>query len=101
MSAMKALGISPINLIDFPSRKLFAMARLLPEFLLRRILFKRVAAARGNKLPSLLIDVRAGKQRLEVVALNGAVAERAAQAGAPAPANATAMRLLLGIVGGT
>lgn len=100
MEAMSALNISPINLIDFPSRALFAMARSLPAFLLRRVLYRRVTSARGNKLPSLLIDVRAGKQQLEVTSLNGAVAERAAAAGVDAPANATAVRLLMGIVRG-
>jgi len=95
--AMNALGVAAINLVDFPSRTLFNMVRTVPAFALRPLLAKRVARARGNKLPSLLIDVRAGKQQLEIEALNGGVAVRAAQAGVPAPANATITRLVLGI----
>jgi len=96
-NAMSALGISPVNLIDFPSKVLFDMVRILPPALLRPLLTRRVAGARGNKPPSLLRDVRAGKQQLEVDALNGAVAERAQTAGVAAPANATVARTLAGI----
>jgi len=99
-NAMNRLGIAPVNLIDFPSKLLFGMVRTLPPALLRPLLTKRVAGARGNKPPSLLRDVRAGKRQLEVGALNGTVAERARAAGVSAPANAAVARILTGIARG-
>jgi ketopantoate reductase len=47
------------------------------------------------------MDLRAGRKQLEIDALNGAVAQRAAQAGVGAPANASVARILNGIATGT
>jgi 2-dehydropantoate 2-reductase len=101
IATMNKLDITPIGLIDFPVPLLLGAARTLPEGMLRIVLTSRVAKARGGKLPSLLIDARAHKPQLEVDALNGAVAARAAACGVSAPANAAVTRILDGIIAGT
>ena len=56
--------------------------------LARTTLGGRIARARGDKPPSLLLDLRSAKHRTEVEFLNGAVARAAYEAGVPAPVNA-------------
>jgi len=101
IAAMYKLGLSPIALIDLPVPLLVAAARSLPPGVLRMVLASRVARARGDKLPSLLVDARARRAQTEVDALNGAVAQRAAANGIAAPANAAVTRVLDGITAGT
>jgi len=101
IATMDKLGLAPISLIDFPVPLLVAAARSLPPGMLRVVLASRVARARGDKLPSLLIDARARRAQTEVDALNGAVAARAAASGIAAPANAMVARVLDGITAGT
>ena len=90
---MKALGIAPIDLPRYPVRALQGAAGL-PAPVARAILAGRIAGARGEKPPSLLLDLRAGKHRTEVEALNGAVARAAREAGVAAPVNAVYARLV-------
>jgi len=101
IATMDKLGLTPIALIDFPVPLLVAATRLLSPGILRIALASRVARARGDKLPSLLIDARARRPQTEVDALNGAVAQRAAASGISAPANAAVARVLDGITAGT
>ncbi|HET9343653.1 MAG TPA: 2-dehydropantoate 2-reductase [Candidatus Eremiobacteraceae bacterium] len=100
VDVMRRLRIAPVGLVDFPVPLLVAAISLLSPSLLRGVLAKRVAAARGDKLPSLLIDVRSGRKVTEVDALNGAVARAAEGAGASAPANAAIARIVSGIASG-
>ncbi len=90
---LKALGIAPIDLPRYPVRALLGVAGL-PAPVARAILANRIAGARGEKPPSLLLDLRAGKRRTEVDALNGAVAQAAREAGVAAPVNAAFARLV-------
>jgi 2-dehydropantoate 2-reductase len=101
VSLMHALRIASLPLIGFSVPLLGAAAKLLPAPLLRAVLSGRVARARGDKLPSLLLDLRSGRKRTEVGALYGAVAQRAAEARLPAPANAAVARIVEGIAAGT
>ena len=57
----------------------------LPGPVARAILANRIAGARGRKPPSLLLDLRAMKNRTEVDYLNGAVARAAREANVKAP----------------
>ncbi len=90
---MKALGITPIDLPRYPVRALLGVAGL-PAPIARAILANRIAGARGEKPPSLLLDLRAAKRQTEVEALNGAVARAAREAGVAAPVNAAFARLV-------
>ena len=75
-AVMKALGIAAIDLPRYPVRALQGVATL-PTPVARTILANRIAGARGRKPPSLLLDLRAMKNRTEVDYLNGAVARAA------------------------
>jgi hypothetical protein len=71
----------------------------LPSAVARPILANRIAAARGSKPPSLLLDLRAAKGRTEVGVLNGAVAEAGRTLGVSTPVNAVLARVLSDIAG--
>jgi 2-dehydropantoate 2-reductase len=101
VAVMRHLRVVPVGLIGFPVPVLTAAIRSLSATLLRAVLSRRVVTARGDKLPSLLLDLRAGKKMTEVGDLNGAVASRAAEAGVPTPANAAIARVVSGIAAGT
>jgi 2-dehydropantoate 2-reductase len=92
-ATMKALGIAPIDLPRYPVRALLRVASL-PSPVARAVLASRIAGARGEKPPSLLVDLRGAKHRTEVEVLNGAVARAAREAGVAAPVNAAFARIL-------
>jgi|HubBroStandDraft_1064217.scaffolds.fasta_scaffold07461_3 2-dehydropantoate 2-reductase len=92
-ATMRALGIRTLDLPRYPVRALLTIAAL-PMSLARTTLGGRIARARGDKPPSLLLDLRSAKHRTEVEFLNGAVARAAREAGVPAPVNAGFARIL-------
>jgi 2-dehydropantoate 2-reductase len=92
-ATMKALGVKPIDLPGYPVRTLQRVAAL-PSPVARPLLASRIAAARGEKPPSLLLDLRGAKHRTEVEFLNGAVARAAREAGVPAPVNTAYARIV-------
>lgn len=94
---MRALQIRTLDLPRYPVRALQTVASL-PLPIARSILADRIAGARGAKPPSLLLDLRAGKARTELDALNGAVAAAARSAGVAAPVNTVVTRVLSEIV---
>ena len=101
VAIMRGLKIEPIGLVGFPVPMLVAAIRTLSATLLRAVLARRVVTARGDKLPSLLMDLRAGAAKTEVDDLNGAVAARALRAGMTAPVNATIARVVSGVAAKT
>jgi 2-dehydropantoate 2-reductase len=92
-ATMKALGVAAIDLPRYPVRALLGIATL-PNPVARAVLASRIAGARGEKPPSLLVDLRGAKHRTEVEVLNGAVARAAREAGVAAPVNAAYARIL-------
>jgi 2-dehydropantoate 2-reductase len=92
-AVMKALTITPIDLPNYPVRALQGVAGL-PTPVARLVLANRIAGARGRKPPSLLLDLRAAKNRTEVDVLNGAVAAAARSAGTSAPVNTVFARVV-------
>ncbi len=90
-AVMRALKIPAIDLPRYPVRLLQNVAAL-PSPLARAILARRIAVARGTKAPSLLLDVRAMRNRTEIDYLNGAVARAARDAGVAAPVNTVLAR---------
>ena len=92
-AVMAAAGIKPIDLPRYPLRALQAVATL-PSPLARVILANRIAGARGRKPPSLLLDLRAGKNQTEVGVLGGAVADAGNRLGVPTPVNSVFARVL-------
>lgn len=92
-AVMQAQKISPIDLPRYPVRALQAVATL-PTPLSRLVLANRIAGARGRKPPSLLLDLRSGKNQTEVDVLNGAVAEAGHRLGVSTPVNSVYARVL-------
>ncbi|MGD9100063.1 MAG: 2-dehydropantoate 2-reductase N-terminal domain-containing protein, partial [Anaerolineae bacterium] len=84
---MRGLGIKPVKLPGYPSPLLAWGVRWAPFFLLRPIMRKMVAGGRGDKPPSLLLELRRGRRRSEVTELNGAVVRAGEQVGQPTPVN--------------
>ena len=97
LRVIHAQHIPLVNLPRYPVRALAAVLRL-PSAAARLLLASRVAGARGEKPPSLLIDLRAGRQRSEVGALNGAVVRAGKVLGVPTPVNAVLADTLEDIV---
>lgn len=92
-AVMRKLGLRFVDLPRYPVRVLQGIATL-PTPVARLILANRIAAARGSKAPSLLLDLRASKGQTEVAVLNGAVAEAGRTLGVATPVNAVLARIL-------
>ncbi|HEX5504413.1 MAG TPA: 2-dehydropantoate 2-reductase [Thermomicrobiales bacterium] len=92
-AVMRASGIGLVDLPAYPVRAL-AAAMALPVPLARRLLAPRVGRGRGEKMPSLWLDLTAGKGRSEVAWLNGAVVAWGARVGVATPVNAALARLV-------
>ena len=91
LGVMAAAGIRPTNLERYPLGTLAPFLRFGPRLLLREALRRAVAGGRGGKMPSLYMDLEAGKQGSEVDWYNGAIVRKGAEVGAETPVN----RLLL------
>ena len=92
-NVMVAQGLTPIDLPRYPLRALQAVSTL-PSPVARVILARSIAGARGRKPPSLLLDLRAGKNKTEVSVLNGAVADAGHRLSVSTPVNAVFARVL-------
>ena len=92
-AVMKALDLVSVDLPRYPLRALQGVATL-PTPLARGLLAGRIAGARGRKPPSLLLDLRAMKNRTEIDVLNGAVVDAARRLGVRAPVNTVLARIV-------
>lgn len=90
---MRAAKLARLDLPQYPVRALMTIARL-PGGIARPLLAHRISRARGSKLPSLLVDLRAEKTVSEIGWLNGAVAGAARSLSISAPVNAAFTRVL-------
>jgi 2-dehydropantoate 2-reductase len=102
VAVMRAAGISPVNLPGYP---VVWLARLvsagwLPAPLKRAILRPFMLSGRGTKMPSLQIDLAAGRPSSEINVLNGAIVRAGQQAGIPTPVNQALTEILSGLVSG-
>ncbi len=100
LAVMARMGARPVNLPGYPAAAIAAIARVVPAPLLRPLMRRLVGRGRGGKDPSLLRDLRAGRNRSEGEQLYGSVAAEAAARGVPTPVNAALWRVLGGIVRG-
>lgn len=97
LGVMGALGVPVINLPGYPVRLLALLFSRVPPRLLQPLLWRRIAGGRGEKMPSLWIDLQRRRQQSEVEMLNGAVAYWARQLGRDTPVNAGLTRVLSGL----
>ncbi|MFT3876163.1 MAG: 2-dehydropantoate 2-reductase [Propioniciclava sp.] len=85
---MRALGHRPVDLPGTPVRALAFAVEHLPRTLTQPIFVRLLGGSRGDKMPSLHIDLHAGRRRSEVGFLHGAVVRHGATVGVPTPVNA-------------
>jgi 2-dehydropantoate 2-reductase len=93
---IEADGARLVSLPGFPV-PLLRWVLQLPAGIARRLLLRRVEGGRGSKLPSMLLDLRAGRSELEADWLYGAVAKVGERAGIPALVNQRINTILNGI----
>lgn len=95
---MAAQGLTPQALPGF-NIPLICQAMRLPEWLSRRLVAPRVAKGRGDKHPSLWLDLDSRRGQTEIDWLNGAVVRAAEPLGIPTPVNRTLTRLVTELAG--
>ena len=100
LAVMRAQGIGVVALSNYPLPPLALALRWLPNVILRPALRKMMIGGRGDKLPSLQLDLRQGRPQSEVRVLNEAVAIAGERLGVPVPVNRGLSDLLNGIVAG-
>jgi len=102
VAVMKAQGIKAVKLPGYPVDWLARLAsnHWLPVALKRSILRPFMLSGRGSKMPSLQIDLAAGRATSEVGVLNGAIAEAGQKLGLATPVNQTLNDILQGLVSG-
>jgi 2-dehydropantoate 2-reductase len=98
VDVMRSQGIRPVNLPGYPVQLLARGMRWAPDFVLRPIMRKLVAGGRGEKPPSLLLELRRGRRRSEVGDLNGAVVRAGERTHVSTPVNQTLTEVLSRLV---
>jgi 2-dehydropantoate 2-reductase len=93
LAVMGGQGLAPVALPGF-NVPLLAQAMRLPAVIGRRMVGPRVASGRGDKRPSLWLDVESGRGQTEVAWLNGAVVRHGRELGIPTPVNQALTRLV-------
>jgi 2-dehydropantoate 2-reductase len=98
VAVMRALGLRPVAL-PRAAVPWLARATRLPDWLVRPIATRVVGGARGSKLPSLRLHMRAlgdapASEPPEAEWMNGAIASQAARLGLAAPVNARLAELV-------
>jgi len=99
LAVMAASNIPPVKLGRYPLNRLAPLVRWGPRAVLRRVLRRQVAGARGTKLPSLHIDLHSGKPHSEIGWLNGAVVRQGEQVGVPTRVNRLLTDTLTQLIG--
>ena len=84
---MAAANIRPLNVEKYPLGALAPLLRYGPRALLRPALQRIVGGARGGKMPSLFLDLEAGKRASEIGWYNGAIVRKGEQVGIETPVN--------------
>lgn len=100
LAVMQARNIKVIPLPGYPLPWLAVALRWLPNPMLRQILKSAITGGRGDKLPSLQLDLRQGRNQSEVTVLNRVVATEGEQTNIPVPVNKGLSNILEGIVKG-
>jgi len=100
LQVMSALGLNPVNLPGVPIKLLSFILQNLPDRLSKPLLQTAVGSGRGEKMPSFFLDLKRGKEKSEVDALNGAVVRQAISLNIPHPVNRFLRSILLEILSG-
>jgi 2-dehydropantoate 2-reductase len=102
VTVMKAHGIAAVKLPGYPVDWLARLvgAGWLPPAVVRTILRPFMLSGRGTKMPSLQLDLAAGRSTSEIDALNGAIVRAGQAVGVPTPINQTLTDILTDLVSG-
>jgi 2-dehydropantoate 2-reductase len=100
VAVMDALSIKPVSLPGYPVPLLVFALRYLPLPLLQMVMKRMARSGRGNKLPSLLMDLTYGRTQSEIDALNGAVARAGEAIGMQTPVNTQLTNIVQDLVAG-
>ena len=87
LRVMTAANIRPLNVEKYPLGALAPLLRYGPRALLRPALHRIVGGARGGKMPSLFLDLEAGKRGSEIGWYNGAIVRKGEDVGVETPVN--------------
>jgi 2-dehydropantoate 2-reductase len=87
LAVMRRMKVRMVNLPGGPARYLSWAVRYLPADISQTLLEPVVGGGRGEKLPSLYLDLSAGRRQSEVVHLNGAVVRYGRGVNVPTPVN--------------
>ncbi len=100
VEVMRAEGCAVVALPGYPVPLLKGVMTSLPQVVLQPLMARRMAEGRGDKVPSLRLDMGKTPPRSEVRYLNGAVVAEGATAGVRTTANAFITETLTAIVDG-
>lgn len=100
LAVMRAQSIGVVDLPGSPVRLLAFGLRYAPQPILQPILQPMVAGGRGDKPPSLLVDMRSGRTQSEIDELNGAIVKAGKAVGMPTPVNVVLVNILHDLLGG-
>jgi len=100
LQVMSAMNLEPVALPGYPLPTILPWIKRAPQFLLRPIVQRAVRTGRGGKMPSMYIDLVAGRRRLEVDVLNGAVVRYGEELGLPVSVNELLTTVLQKIAAG-
>jgi 2-dehydropantoate 2-reductase len=100
LQVMAALSIKPVALPGYPVPLLVFALRRLPLPLLQQVMRPLAASGRGDKQPSLLMDLASGKTQSEIEELNGAIVRTGKSIGVKTPVNAALTEILAGLIAG-
>jgi 2-dehydropantoate 2-reductase len=100
IKVMHAKSIKPVTLPGYPVPLLVFALRFLPTRLLQIVMKPLAASGRGDKPPSLLMDLRNGKTKSEIDDLNGAISRAGRSIGVATPVNDFLTKTVKDIVSG-
>lgn len=97
---MAAQGIATVRLPGYPVPLIMTLLERLPRALTRPLMRRQVAGGRGGKMPSLYLDLEAGRERLEIDVLNGAVVKAGEHVGVATPVNRALTEIVQALASG-
>lgn len=100
LQVMAAQGIPVVNLPHTPVKIMAWLMTRLPMFLSQPLAVQFIGRGRGNKMPSLHIDLYNKRQNSEVTILNGAVIRFGERYGVPTPVNRFLHDTLIALIQG-
>jgi 2-dehydropantoate 2-reductase len=102
VAVMRAQHIHAVKLPGYPVDWLVRLlaARWLPPVVSHTLLRPSMASGRGAKMPSLQIDLAAGRSTSEITVLNGAIVEAGQKFGVATPVNLALTKILSDLVAG-